>query len=323
MSADRSMFRAIDTGEYHEVTEFVGCAGDAAAGASGSNAYTVTGFRGYAAQVKEETVVERDALLSAILHTCASTKERLPWLKFARFGSVRTRTRSLRHDANVLVITGAMGDYDDGEVSFDEAVERVRHSGIEAILYTSPIHTADKPRWRVIAPFSRELPPDQHAEMVNRLNGAIGGGLAAESWTLSQAYFFGSVQGKGVDYRVEFVDGDPIDARDDLPRIGKPPRKSNGTGGMGGDGFDEEAAIAHIVAGDAYHMPTVRLAGYWAFHRVPMDQAIARLRAAFDDAGVQDERWRERRDDVERCVRDIYAKEVASQRGPRKSGRPG
>ena len=50
-------------------------------------------------------------------------------------------------------------------------------------------------RWRVWLPFSKPLPPAQRRRMVNRANGLLGGVLAKESWTLSQAFFIGRVDG--------------------------------------------------------------------------------------------------------------------------------
>ena len=44
-----------------------------------------------------------------------------------------------------------------------------------------------------MAPFSQELLPDQRDRMVDRLNGVLGGALSAESWALSQAFYFGRV----------------------------------------------------------------------------------------------------------------------------------
>ena len=42
-------------------------------------------------------------------------------------------------------------------------------------------------------PFSGELPPGERTRLVNRLNGVLGGVLSRESWTLSQAFYYGRV----------------------------------------------------------------------------------------------------------------------------------
>jgi hypothetical protein len=267
----------------------------------------VTFFENYNAFTNKERKLSVDELLELFTHTTAEVKGRLPWVKFARFGAKKSEVGSLRTDKNVLDVTAGMGDYDGEQISFETAVERVRSAGIAAFLYTSPSHTAAKPRWRVIAIFSGELSPALHRGMMDRLNGAMGGVLAAESWTLSQAYYYGYVVGVA-GHRVIFIPGDPINQRPDLPAIGKP-RGSNGEA-LADGAFDETVAIEDIVTGASCHTPTVRLAGYWAHRRIPMDEAIERLCAVFDRAEVKNERWQKRRDDVERCVRDIYAKEA-------------
>ena len=144
-------------------------------------------------------------------------------MKLARFGDIRTASRSLRHNSNVLAVTGAAGDYDGGKIPVAEAVEKLTLAGVLAIVHTSPSHTEDTPRWRVICPFSTELSPERHAKMVSRINGLLGGILAGESWTLSQAYYYGGVRANP-SHEVHLVDGTPIDLIDELEasETGKP-----------------------------------------------------------------------------------------------------
>ena len=93
----------------------------------------------------------------------------------------------LRHDANVVQITGIEGDYDLEKMPVSEAVERLEQAGIASMLYTSPSHTEDAPRWRVLCPTSVALPPTERDRLLARLNGVLGGVLSSESWTLSQS----------------------------------------------------------------------------------------------------------------------------------------
>ena len=95
-----------------------------------------------------------------------------------------------------------------------------------SIVYTSPSYTANKPKWRILCPFSAELPPERRAAMLDRLAGllhGIGAELAGESWTLSQSYYYGSVKHNPA-HRVQVIAGTPIDLHDDLDdtRIDKP-----------------------------------------------------------------------------------------------------
>lgn len=145
----------------------------------------------------------------------AASKAELRLLKLATTGDQRTAKRSLRHNANVLAINGVEGDYDGGRMSIDEAAKRLRKAGLAALLYTSPSHRPDAPRWRVLCPTSRPLPPAERAQLTARVNGALGGVLAGESFTLSQSYYYGRVEGQPAPI-VELVDGAAIDLADSL-----------------------------------------------------------------------------------------------------------
>jgi hypothetical protein len=162
-----------------------------------------------------------DELAELIKNTRAPKKSDLPLLKFARFGPLRTPTTpaggggSLRHDANVTMTSGVEGDYDGETMPLAEAVTRLEGTGIAFLAHTSPSHIPAAPRWRVFCPFATEQPPAIRAAMVNRLNGVVGGVLHRESWTLSQAFYFGQVD--GVDFEFVIGSGDEcIDEADEL-----------------------------------------------------------------------------------------------------------
>lgn len=176
---------------------------------------TVSFFRNPAARSASRKEMTLEELRDKIGDTTAGAKEQLPWLKLAIFGEQRSSKGSLRHDANVISINGIEGDYDAEEMSLQEAVEALRRSGLTALVYTSPSHTADAPRWRVLCPTSRSLSPAQRKALVARLNGVLGGALGPESFTLSQSYYFGSVNRNPAHHAV-VLRGDYIDMRDDL-----------------------------------------------------------------------------------------------------------
>ena len=113
-------------------------------------AIPVTFFTDRAAQFKREDVLGPAELARLISDMVAPEKTRLPWLKMARFGDSRSDKKSLRHDANVLAITGIEADYDGEEISFSTAVEIAKKAGVGCIIYTSPSHEPAKPRWRVL-----------------------------------------------------------------------------------------------------------------------------------------------------------------------------
>jgi hypothetical protein len=247
-----------------------------------------------------------------------SRKADLPWLKLAIFGNVRTEKGSLRHDANVLEVNGIEADYDGGKVNTDETVEKLEKAGILAMVYTSPSHTADAPRWRVLCPTSIALPPGRREKLMGRLNGLFQGIFSGESWTLSQAYYFGSVN-HNPSHEVHLIDGTPIDEHDDLDEIwtGKPDTstRTNASGERASGPVDEAALLADIINGTSYHASCVRLLGRWARAGVPYMEVRNRLLAAFDAVFPpdQDARWKMRRADVDRCLEDIYVKQARSK----------
>lgn len=275
----------------------------------------VTFFSDYRAQLKREDELSPQKLAVMVSEMVAAEKARLPWLKLARFGFVRSSKNSLRHDGNVLCITGVEGDYDLEKVHFDTAVEIAKAAGLCCLIYTSPSHTPGTPRWRILCFLSRELPPTEHYRLVARLNGLYGGIFSTESFTLSQSYYYGRIVGCE-EYKVELIDGTPLDLLEGITEIGKP----NGSGGPADDGtftargpFDEAAIAAEIVSGARYHSACLQLLGRWAYEGVPYLDALRRLYAIFEQVpeAERNQRWRIRYDDIVRCLNDIYGAEAA------------
>jgi hypothetical protein len=146
---------------------------------------------------KAEMNLSLHDLATWIKHQTADTKDGLPWIKLATFGTARTLKKSYRHNANVVTVTGIEADYDAGQMTPDDARAAMKAAGVAGLIYTTPSHTQDSPRWRVLAPLSGHLPPDAREDLMARLNGVLGGALDPASFTLSQAYYAGSVDGGG------------------------------------------------------------------------------------------------------------------------------
>src|SRR5205085_10983459 len=84
-----------------------------------------------------------------------------------------------------------------------------------------PSHRPEAPRCRVLAPLSKPCTPAERAHHVDLLNGALGGILATESWTLSQVFYFGRVAGSP--YEFHSIEGLCIDELEQvIESIGKP-----------------------------------------------------------------------------------------------------
>lgn len=137
-------------------------------------------------------------------------KESLPLLKLGTFGNVATIKGSLRSNDNLQSVTGIEGDYDGEKVSIEEAAERLEAAGIAAAFYSSPSHTRDRPRWRVMCPLSAPVGAAEREALCARLNGALGGLLSRESFTASQSYYFGAVDGAAIP-SVAFAEGRALD----------------------------------------------------------------------------------------------------------------
>jgi hypothetical protein len=78
-------------------------------------------------------------LQARLTGTTAPEKSALPLVKLASFGDARTEKGSLRHDANLLRVSGVEGDHDAGAVSPQDAAERLRQAGNAALIYTTPL----------------------------------------------------------------------------------------------------------------------------------------------------------------------------------------
>jgi hypothetical protein len=174
---------------------------------------TFTHFKDVFAKTKSERELKhfRD-LVDVIEQTQAPTKATLPLLSFERYGNERTPKGSYRHDANVVSVTAISGDHDAGTMPLEEARSRLAAFGIAGVLHTTASHTASAPHWRVFCPLilcligrGGKRGCDQYKHFVAQLNGILGGALAAESFALSQSYYYGHVE--GVEYHVAVVDG--------------------------------------------------------------------------------------------------------------------
>lgn len=196
--------------EYHEPDDFL-----ALPGSPLDAPIAVTHFDGASAKRQSRVTTTLRQLASRIEAERAPAKADLPWLKLATFGNVATVKGSLRHDANLTHVTGIEGDYDAGRVTPAEAVEMLRAANLAAVIYTTPTHTPEVPRWRVLCPASAPVHPAERDALCERLNAALGGILARESFARSQAYYFGAT-GDGRDHRVHLVEGRAINRATEL-----------------------------------------------------------------------------------------------------------
>ena len=135
-----------------------------------------------------------------------------------------------------------------------EAAERLEQQGIAASLYTSPSHTEDAPRWRVLCPAIRHRSPSRtqapNARPPQRTASAAYS--HARSWALSQSYYFGSVN-HNPSHRVELIDGTPIDQHDDLDAIWIGPGNADAADNKPGDEREIAELVRRILTGEELH----------------------------------------------------------------------
>ena len=176
-----------------------------------SAAFNATGFTSkHAPEAIPLHFADLAALAGLIRETTSAAKADLPWIKLARFSGIpnpdsRSTRPAARYNAGLDAISGVEGDYDakpkadGGLMAIEEAAGLIERAGIEALLSETPSSTPQKPHWRVLCPTSREYRTDLDAtrtRFLARVNGVLGGVLASESFTLSQSYYFGSIEGK-------------------------------------------------------------------------------------------------------------------------------
>jgi hypothetical protein len=166
--------------------------------ASSSEGLRLTDFPDkYAGNRGELEYSSLDELAAAIQYTEATSKDALPWIKLAQVSGEPSEQGSLRYDDAIVELWGTECDYDGGVVSIEEAADKLSATGIEALLYETASSTPEQPRWRVLCWSSRGYDggTDDLRELrtrwVARINGVLGGILAGESFTLSQAFHVG------------------------------------------------------------------------------------------------------------------------------------
>jgi hypothetical protein len=265
---------------------------------------------------KSTTLAELHKLIN---ETTALSKVELSLFKLAEFGSHRTEQGCLRNDANVVLVTGLVVDYDGEEMAMQEAVDRLDAYSLHFETYTSPRHTPSKPRFRGVLPTSKPLPPAEHNRLMNGVNGLLGGTLGAENWSLSQSYYYGHVV--GVPFESYLSDGEVCVDEIDLDAIAQPFRaQSKGPGTKPGSpdfgNMDQTELLEVIKSGEHYWRPAKCLLTLWARQGVSEADAESNLGAAFDAVPQpkRDKKWAKGKKAIPRWVEDIYAR-VTKRRG--------
>jgi hypothetical protein len=274
----------------------------------------------YARTFHAETV-SIEELGDIIKTTTAPEKAKLPLITLGRFGTLRSPPdptgkggNALRWENNMQTVTGVTIDHDAGTMPFQEAVARANTRGLAFVAHTTARHTTQTPRWRFYFPFSQELPLAQHSRMTDRANGLFGGVASGESWTPSQGWFIGAVDG----VPAEFAVGDheeAIDEDEELDKIrrGKPRGKPTGmTKGGKPDlkNLSEEELEELIRDQSSPFHASGQLLWRWAVEGISEADAQANLEAIFDSIPVNDrgKKWAAHRAAIPQWVKKIYGR---------------
>ena len=254
-------------------------------------------------------------IASSVAVATAATKEQLPLLKLQRYGGVFSANNCLRYDNNVKEISGLEGEHDKGTLSFVDAVAALRKAGIRSIVYTSPSYVpGTKERWRVLVVLSQfHAPSFRGGGLMARLNGILGGALAGESFTLSQPFYYGSVD-NNPNHQVRLLDGDFIDQRPDLDAVaifkdGGAAKSQTTPPGEWAPSESWEDLVVRILAGEPLHPSILVLAAKLVAAGTDPAAVENILRGLMDkSAAPHDKRWQERYDDIPRLVSSAEAK---------------
>lgn len=207
-----------------------------------------TDRRGHGRKAKRASLID---LAAHLAKTPARSKAEQPHFKLGRFGKVKSDRGSYRTNANHVGVAGIEADYDAGEVTPDQAAAALAEAGVAALVITSASHgrPGKGHRWRVVAPLSAEVKPEERAAYVARVNGVLGGILGAESFTAAQSFGYGHVEGCPKPL-VRLIEGRFLDDCDDLDAcaIGKPAKTDLGDPQPAVDQSDDPAAVAHACA---------------------------------------------------------------------------
>jgi len=146
-----------------------------------------------------------------------ASKAACPLISLNRYSGERTEKDSARSNASIVEVWGAIGDYDAGDMAPDTAAAILKSAGVQAYIVTTPSHGTKGNRWRVILPFSKAGNLEDRHALLGKANTLLGGVLAGESFTASQAFYVGRVV--GVPYSVTDVEGVAIDTMPGIESI--------------------------------------------------------------------------------------------------------
>jgi hypothetical protein len=206
-------------------------------------------------------------------------KAHCPLISLAEYGETRTEANCIRHAQNVRRIFGVELDYDGEQMSLGTAAHLLQGADIQSVLYTSPSHKPDRPRWRVLLPLSEPALPEKRAEYVGRVNRILGGVASRESFTLSQSFYIGRV--RGAEYETAETVGRYIDVASDIDPQYHAGKVADGT--QIRDMTTDAQLRDAFERGEDRYQAMLKLSSRWAARGMAVDDITAALDALFAD----------------------------------------
>lgn len=203
-------------------------------------------------------------------------KKNCPLISMGEYGdTIDSDHKCLRYAENVQRVYGCELDYDGEKVSIDAAAKLLQDANLRSILYTSPSHTATKPRWRVLLPFSEPAIPEKRAEYLARANRILGGIASRESFTLSQSFYIGRV--RGAPYEVYETNGRCIDMAAEIETQYYAGHHGNGADDSERDQTTDAELRAAFDRGEGRYEAMLKLSSRWAARGLSVDDIEATL----------------------------------------------
>jgi hypothetical protein len=196
-------------------------------------------------------------------------KAHCPLISIGEYGDLLSNGEHpiLRHAANIKRIFGIEIDYDGEQMPIEEAAALLQGANVCSVLYTSPSHTSQRPRWRVLMPLSDPTMPEKREEYVARANRILGGVATRESFTLSQSFYIGRV--RGAEYVVIETAGRLIDLAYDIDPLYYVGGVNDGTSAK--DATTDHELRECFTRGAGRYTAMLKLSSRWAARGMPAD----------------------------------------------------
>ena len=129
-------------------------------------------------------------------------KSAQPLIKLGTYGAF-SRANDL------LSAEGLELDYDDGQITPEQAADLLRAEGLRAIVCSTYTSAPDKPKWRAFLPLSKPYAAKHRAALVGAVDSILGHVIAPESYREKQIFFIG--RNPESDYSVIQCEGECLD----------------------------------------------------------------------------------------------------------------